>query len=427
MDVQTEVKRKRAANSGAKRSTESRQTYTDAKMMQTQEANESSAETIIDVESSEQPGGCEFVQEKSDSLLTIETATLFARSFITLRRLFSARDSDVNTLVTSLSKTCVAAHESLSESIKSSLLQATTAKFKETAQYAFGDLIRTSRTLRICYSSLLQAVEKLFLKTGGENSGVYAIALLFEHILGHLHAAAAMKPGTTIESGNSVEKNERHAVKQQPSQSSNLDEICNVLTTLVIHFFKALDLSKLPHSQVLDSLICIFLDHLGSSLSLVVFADVDAISTTAAQLGLLPPRGLIDTSQVDQQTATKTAQYEARYLVTILHHLMQSIDKRQSLEKSVSDPLLKLDKSLTNSDSAFAAEVRIKLQKTLLRGMFGEDDESFRGALQRPNTKATDNNVHVVSSPQEQPGEWFVGEVWRLLGWSVLTGHEGDL
>jgi hypothetical protein len=214
---------------------------------------------------------------------------------------------------------------------------------------------------------------------------------------------------------------------QQSSLSSNPDEICNVLTTLVIHFFKALDPSKLPHDKVLDSLICIFLDHLGSSLSLVVFADGDATSSTATQLGFLPPRGLIDTSHVDQQTAKRTAQYEARYLVTILRHLMQCIDKRQSLGRSVSDTCVTVDKPLTNSDSAFAAGVRIKLQKTLLRGVFGGDDESFRGALQRPNTKVIEDDVHVASSGQEEPGEWFIGEVWRLLGWSVLTGQEGDL
>jgi hypothetical protein len=415
------VKRKRRANSAAKRSTESRQNYTDKNTMRTQEENGSSAESIVNVESSEQPGGCKFFWEKSDFWLTTEPATFFARSFIALRRLLSERDSDVNTLATSLSKTCVAAHESLSESIKSYLLRATTATSKEAAQYAFRDVIRTSRTLRNCYSSFLQALERLVLKTGGGNSGIYAIALLFEHTLGHIHETAA------IEAGNFVEQDEQHAVNQQRPPRSNLDEMSNVLTTLVIHFFQALDLSKLAHDQLLDSLIYIFLDHLGSSLSLVVFADIDATSPTTAQLGFLPPRGLKATSHVDQETATKTAQYEARYLVTILHHLMQCIDKRQSLEKSIFNPPLTLDNSLTNGDSAFATEVRIKLQKTLLRGVFGEDDESFRDALQRPDTKVLDDHFHVASSGQVEPREWFVGEVWRLLGWSVLTGNGGGL
>jgi hypothetical protein len=356
-----------------------------------------------------------------------ESEALFARSFVTLRRLLSSREPDVNTLAKSLSETCAAAHESLSESIKLSLLRATTAEAREAGQFSFGDLIRTSCTLRICHSSLLQAVERLFVKAGSEHCGVYAIVLLFERILGHLHEIAVIKSGTTIEAGDSVEPEERRTIKQRPLPTLTLDEGCHALTKLVIQFFKVLDLSKLPHNRVFDSLICIFLDHLGSSLSLVVFADVDATSSTAAELGFLPPCGLLDTSHVDQQTATRTAQYEARYLVTILRHLMNCIDKRQSLRKSVSDPLLTLDKPLTNSNSAFAVGVRNKLQKTLLRGMFGDDDESFRDALPRPVVNAIDDDVDVARSGQEDPGEWFVGEVWRLLGWSVLTGHNGDL
>jgi hypothetical protein len=73
MDVQTRVKGKREANSAAKRSTESRQTYTDGKMVLIQEANETSAETVMDVESKEQTGGCKLIQEKSDSLLTTDS------------------------------------------------------------------------------------------------------------------------------------------------------------------------------------------------------------------------------------------------------------------------------------------------------------------------------------------------------------------
>lgn len=347
---------------------------------------------------------------------------------MTLRRLLSAKESHANTLATSLKRTCVAADESFSESIKSFLLlPASTTKAREAGQAAFGDLIRTSQALRLCYSSLLEAARRLFVKASSEQCGVYAIVLLFEDILRHLHEIAAIKAGTTIEAGRSVKQDKRRTVKQQPPSTSNLEETCNSLTKLAIHFFEALDLSQLPHNRVLEGLVCVFLDHLGSSLSLVVFADVDAAASNAAQLGFLPPRGLLDTSDHDQRAATKTTEYEARFLVTILRHLVLCIDKQQSLMKSESAPLLTLKKSLTTSNGAFAERVRVKLQNTLLRGVFGDDDESFRDALRRPLTNIVDDDVDVPSNGREEPGEWFVGEVWRLLGWSILTGQNGDL
>jgi hypothetical protein len=63
IDVQAGVKRNRGVNLATKRSAKARQTYANAKMMRTQEANGSSAETLVDIESSEQPGGCKLIQE----------------------------------------------------------------------------------------------------------------------------------------------------------------------------------------------------------------------------------------------------------------------------------------------------------------------------------------------------------------------------
>lgn len=100
---------------------------------------------------------------------------------------------------------------------------------------------------------------------------------------------------------------------------------------------------------------------------------------------------------------------------------MLIIDKQQSLIRSDSVSLLDLRKSPTISNNTFATKIRNKLQHTLLRGVFGDDDESFKEAIRRPDMKIVDDDVDVACNGRENAGEWFVGEVWALVGWDSLT------
>jgi hypothetical protein len=290
-------------------------------------------------------------------------------------------------------------------------------------QTAFRYLSRVTAGLCLCYPSLLQAVEKLSDNTGTEQRAVYAIVLLFQNVMGHLHTVTGKMARMIIKDDKIRKRNKPQATKQQSPSTANLHEMCVSLAKLAIDFFEALDLSLLPHNKVLEGLVCVFLDHLGSSLSLVVFADADGAVSKAAQPGILPPLGLLDTSDIDQVAAKRTTEQEAHYLVTILRHLVLCIDKQQSLMRSESAPFLTLKKSFTTSNNAFEARVRDKLQNTLLRGVFGDDDEMFKDALRRPRVHDTDDDIDVASHGRDDPGEWFIGEVWRLLGWNTLAGQ----
>ena len=307
-----------------------------------------------------------------------------------------------------------------------SAIPVNTVEARETGQASLGGRIQVLHALHLCYPSLLQAVERISVKVRSEHCGVYNIVLLFQNILGHLHAIAGIKAGINNKDNKSVPAKNLRSAKHQCPPVSELDELCVSLTKVAIQFFEGLDLSLVSQISVLEGLICVFLDHLGSSLSLVVFADVDAAASRTTQLGILPPRGLLDTSVFDQEKATRTVQHEARYLVAILRHLILCIDKQQTRMGSESAPLLTWKKSLNTSNRTFAKRVRDKLQITLLRGVFGDDDEVFKDALQKPVPSAVDNDVDVASNG-DQPGDWFIGEVWRILGWNILTGQSGDL
>jgi hypothetical protein len=59
---------------------------------------------------------------------------------------------------------------------------------------------------------------------------------------------------------------------------------------------------------------------------------------------------------------------------------------------------------------------------TLLRGVFGNDDETFRNALQKPvqPESGVDPDLPTQLSQAWTP-EWFTSEVWRILGWNILS------
>lgn len=362
----------------------------------------------------------------SGPLLNADIApAAFARHFFTLRQLIAAKGSDFNALATSLKRTCAAADEMLSNSIEPFVLPIGKSAKTGQGQAAIGDLSRVTHALKLSYPSLLQAVEKSIVKANPERCEIYAVVRLFQNFLGHLHATAAKKAATTNGHARSTRAKRPRTAEQQSRSTSNFEETCMLLTRLAIHFFESLDLSQLSHNKVLEGLVCVFLDHLGSSLSLIVFANVDDAAPKATQLGVLPPRGLLDTSDLDQDIAVRTTKHEACYLVSILRHLMLSIDRQQSLLISDSAPLLTMETSLNISNSAFAARVRDKLQSTLLRGVFGDHDECIKGAFRRPVASAADGDIGVASDSRKETGEWFIGEVWNLLGWNTLTRQHG--
>jgi hypothetical protein len=331
-------------------------------------------------------------------------------------------------LLMRLRRTCTLADEMLSASAR--LFLSPTAKTKKAAkaaQRSFRDLVKMPHVLCLCYPSLLRAIEKLSPEDGVAENGVFGIVQLFQQIVGHLHAVSATKAGTTAIFDKHFNRDKPRTIHREIFSESDLDEMCVALTKLAIHFFETLDPSQLAHNRLLEGLITVFLDHLGSSISLVVFTDVQLAGPTGEPNGVHPPRGILDTTDLDQEHATSITEHEACYLTTILRRLMLYLDKQQSLMESDSFPLLSLTKSPTTTNGAFAASIREKLQHTLLRGVFGDDDKAFKNALRRSVTNGPDTHVDLEVDGRKGTAESFIGEVWKYLGWSILAGTNDRL
>jgi hypothetical protein len=142
------------------------------------------------------------------------------------------------------------------------------------------------------------------------------------------------------------------------------------------------------HSHILEGCLCAFLDHLGSSLSLAVLTNPSLCRSSKPSTASYRPK-VCRKYRPWTQTAMRTVQLEAPYLIHILDNVMTFINTHQTLIgfRSASSPSSS-SKDGSNSNSscsnAFAKQVKEKLQNALLKGVFGGDNETFCDCLQLP-------------------------------------------
>ena len=243
-------------------------------------------------------------------------------------------------------------------------------------------------------------------------------------VLGQIHAisiqeASRKKPETN--------KKPRTRSRNLPIDNGYANEcaraVCKRLTTVLLAILRQPNISCSSNAQVCEGIICAFLDHLGSSLSLVVFADLEQRSG-AGQLGVCPPTGLEDADDLDTELSMKAAAFEAPFLVTVLKQIMSCI-KDNSWNVGV---MVENDGPSVQGAAGFMRRVRTRLQNTLLRGVFGDNDETFKDALRRADSVDTAeiSERPETSKMEEMTCEWFIGQVWTHLGWEVLSQHASD-
>jgi hypothetical protein len=136
-------------------------------------------------------------------------------------------------------------------------------------------------------------------------------------------------------------------------------------------------------------------------------------------------------SALDSETVMRAVQLEAPYLIHILDNVMTFINTHQTLIgfRSASSPSSSSKDNSSSCRDAFAKQVKEKLQNTLLKGVFGGDDETFRDCLQLLPVleNGTGKTPPSQVDPAELTPEWFMSEVWRILGWDILTGDGAGL
>ena len=287
------------------------------------------------------------------------------------------------------------------------------------AQKAGDDISRAATALRTCLSTLLQTVDKL--PVPDADYACSDLAQLFQGILGHVHTLVANEIEMSSDIGIPALQNSSESAKHVKVLNSDIQQASRAMTSIASLFFAMLDTSRPSHYKLFEAFSCIFLDHLGSSLSLVVFSTPTPKKSN--HLGILTPRGLLDTSDEDPQEAIRIAEHESEHLVLILRHVMRSLNRAKVSIGPGSTTMLGHRDNSTVEGKSFESRIIKRLQATLLRAVFGDEDQAFSEAFQRSDLQ----NTEVVGGQPQNHGRLdqrgFLGEVWDILGWHMLSGH----
>ncbi len=274
----------------------------------------------------------------------------------------------------------------------------------------------------------------------GEGDDHYIPALsdvvkVFQAFLGRLHKFALdefvrrEREVMSKRRGSGFRAEDTQEMRSQGHSPASEQDLVNVkkIIRVLVCMMTALDVSKDAHCQLLEGYLCAILDHIGSSLSLLVFADSDTLQKK--QAGLLPPNGLLDMGQVNLESATGTATIEGPYVIFILRKGVEFLlaNAKSMPEKSLLSFAVQSSAGNQGGSKDLRQRIEETLQNTLLRGAFGDDDATFYDSLRRnEEEEEADLNQMVNDIKQKEDSvERFIGELWEHLGWSILSGKRG--
>lgn len=293
----------------------------------------------------------------------------------------------------------------------------------------------------------LQKVVRLDNSDSLKGQVTYALVRMYEKILAQLEAVSQEK--ALEESAGPTTDPKTTSVTAKPKSRGgpprvNIKDIptLNALASLLSGILKQLDPKQIPHKDLFEGFLFCILSKLGNRIYTINFlrpraADImdeleatsssDAETETASSSPPIPKT----------TPAVRQAQLEAPYL---LHLLKQALALTPSFlnttASSSSTSSNRAAKTKTNpkpgsiTKSILSLAAKERLQATLVGAIFGsesidEESELFVESLRMPVAVAGGGLVTVPRVKEVEVGEWFQGEVWRLLGWEVL-GREMD-
>lgn len=196
-------------------------------------------------------------------------------------------------------------------------------------------------------------------------------------------------------------------MRRRSGDTNNSDQLevfrhnSNAITRSLIYIMSTVARLRTEHQDIYEATASVFLQYVGRSMALHLFGDPsnDCASSYAVSLP-----GLLDGSEVGVSRAKSVAQIEAPYLVKVLRSFVQTI----------------VPESFGRTNSNIVEG----LQKALLQGIFGDKDEHNRpwteiGEMVDPSIV---HGSDTQSAHDENDEDWFLIQVWELLGWDVLIG-----
>ncbi|KAL8738847.1 MAG: hypothetical protein Q9190_007936 [Brigantiaea leucoxantha] len=247
---------------------------------------------------------------------------------------------------------------------------------------------------------------------------VYQTVVLTQDILEHICALAAMRGKQTYNQSRNkrIVRSSRSKCSEHVSQDNSLAADNEVMTwcRLLISLIACLDSKRLADKHVQEGFFYFLLTKIGELLRYFAFG-LEADKSLAEGLGpvfdqrAFRPHGTSEKTELSK--ATKEAQ--APYLIWVLERAMAI------MTRSTGDAAIIASQGGVRQ-GILSEKAKTQFQHTLLKGVFGNQVEEYTDSLQQP----CDPGIDLAMLPkrsQPEEADHFKSEVWRLVGWDILT------
>lgn len=285
-----------------------------------------------------------------------------------------------------------------------------------------GELAARTSPLYGCMFRSLRLIHEL----DGHDGGIFKtscgnIVRLFQSLLGHFHHIALNEVARRELEEARRSKKPKSNSKATKSTAPEAERQCKIrleaLVKIISTMFLTIDTTKEADSLICGGLIAALFDHVGSSLSLMVFIDPGSNDA-----GLKPVRGVLDVAHIEAESAIATAELSGPYLISMLRTALGVARKSTIATRNYTSHQSKDTPDAGPGQESLLHRVEERLQHTLLRGVFGDDDATFEHTLPRAEEEESGDQGIEHEEQEANSTEWFVGQVWELLGWDILSG-----
>jgi len=386
--------------------------------------------------------GFEYVEEGKLSVaicglhsqLTFTATAPFMRQLHALQQALQRRPSR-SSIVLAAVDLCKSAEKAVLAATRETT--AATGRSKTTAvlQNQQPDLPSVLHALERAYRLLCQGLNKLSTTDEGRKDAgqvTYHLVALFETVLGALRQHCKIKATEKTTKTKQKKKKQKQAPKSMLSKtapsfdtpiSMDDDPIATQITRTLARMVLSLSLSRTEQRNLLDGYIFVLLNYVGKTLCLFVFRDLQLRPDLRTDAAKLPLPGGLRAAGLDD-VSLRAAEAEAKHLIWLLERTMAFVDTSVSSLSETGSEAQGGSGSGQLDSLSLRSRAKAKLQNTLLRAVFGEDDPLFKDCLRPPEQPDIERLSHMracAKRPEKGVPEWFTQEVWRLLGWDVLV------
>lgn len=241
---------------------------------------------------------------------------------------------------------------------------------------------------------------------------VYAMTMFFSKSLDLLHTLGGMQ----LEHEEAIEN-------QDPRRKACVEEaeyvadkhLERILSTIVYNL--GWKQNQAVHSELLEGILYVVLDHTGRMLSMTVFRENVAASKN--------PGNITETD--GDAIPNKLSKHEMRYAVQVLHNALGGRDKKDLFLHVLASGKRNLPTQVRMGGSGTISvphgdllkKAKILLQSTLVKTTLGHDELETLispSMAEEVSDSVVDGVENIIHGPL-----WFVEQMWSLIGWDLVV------